>query len=116
MTEQTTKHASVENDAVRGVRARAAERSAVGAACYPSMTMDARARAEWRRTHWTGGVAKGRDEIDAKDLAFWLSQPAEERIASVFDMWDEQLRLQDPDHEASSRLQRSVGGVRARRR
>ncbi|MGO8993774.1 MAG: nuclear transport factor 2 family protein [Polyangiaceae bacterium] len=31
-------------------------------------------------------------------------------------MWDEQMRLQDPQYEAASRLQRAVGGVRPRRR
>jgi hypothetical protein len=38
----------------------------------------------------------------------------EERIAAVFEMWDEQQRLQDPNHEPSVRLQRAVGGVRPR--
>ena len=77
--------------------------------------MDARARAEWRREHWTGGVAKGQGQMEEVDLAFWLGQPPDERLAAVFDMWDEQSLLKDPAHEASPRLQRSVGGVRPRR-
>jgi hypothetical protein len=75
--------------------------------------MHARERAEHRRKHWTGGVAS-RDEMDEVDLEWWLAQPPEERLASVFDMWDEQMSLKDPRHEAASRLQRSVGGVRPR--
>jgi hypothetical protein len=77
--------------------------------------MDARERAEWRRRHWVGGVASGHDEMAEVDLAFWLSVPPEERLAAVFEMWDEQMSLKDPSHEASARLQRSVGGVRPRR-
>ena len=75
--------------------------------------MSASARAQWRREHWTGGVAKAAD-MEEVDLDFWLSMPPEERLGAVFDMWDEQLSLKDPAHEASSRLQRSVGGVRNR--
>ncbi len=77
--------------------------------------MNARERAEWRKTHWTGGVATSHDEMDAVDLEWWLAQSAEERLACVFDMWDEQMSLKDPSHEAAGRLQRSIGGVRARR-
>ncbi|MGH7295141.1 MAG: hypothetical protein ACRELB_09420 [Polyangiaceae bacterium] len=76
--------------------------------------MSASARARWRRDHWTGGVVKTA-EMEDVDLAFWLSMPPDERLGAVFDMWDEQVSLEDPAHEASCRLQRSVGGVRARR-
>jgi len=78
-----------------------------------SPSMSASSRAEWRREHWTGGVAKTTEMGDV-DLAFWLSMSPEERLGAVFDMWDEQMSLKDPAHEASSRLQRSVGGVRKR--
>jgi hypothetical protein len=78
--------------------------------------MDAKARAAFRRKHWKGGVVKGHAAMEDVDLSFWLAQPAAERLAAVFDMWDEQMSLKDPAHEASSRLQRSVGGVRTRRR
>ena len=60
-------------------------------------------------------MVKGKGGMEAVDLAFWLSQPPDERLAAVFGMWDEQMSLKDADHEASSRLQRSVGGVRPRR-
>jgi hypothetical protein len=90
-----------------GAEGRSEQRAKVG-------SMSARARAEWRREHWTGGVVKTADMEDV-DLAFWLSQPPEGRLAAVFDMWDEQMSLKDPAHEPSPRLQRSVGGVRARR-
>jgi hypothetical protein len=52
------------------------------------------------------------DQISAE---FWLAMSPAERIGCVFDMWDEQMRVQDPEHEPSVRLQRAVGGVRARR-
>jgi hypothetical protein len=48
--------------------------------------MDARARAEWRRAHWTGGVVKGAAEMEEVDLAFWLAVPPEERLAAVYEM------------------------------
>jgi hypothetical protein len=58
---------------------------------------------------------KSHDEMEEVAFDFWLSESPDERLASVFDMWDEQMSLKEPAHEASSRLQRSVGGVRPRR-
>lgn len=78
--------------------------------------MDNRAaRAERRRREWTGGVARSAAEMEEVSLDWWLSMTPEERIGCVFEMWDEQMRLKDPHHEASVRLQRDVGGVRPRR-
>ena len=60
--------------------------------------MDAReARARLRRAQWTGGVARSFEEMDEVDLEWRLSQPPEERVGCVFEMWAEQARLQDPD-------------------
>jgi hypothetical protein len=77
--------------------------------------MDPQSRAAWRRAHWTGGVAKSFSELEDVDVEWWLTQTPEDRIGLVFDMWDEQRSLEDPTHEATSRLPRAVGGVRPRR-
>jgi hypothetical protein len=53
--------------------------------------------------------------MDSVSSDFWLVMSPEERIGCVFDLWDEQMSLQNPRHEASQRLQRAVGGVRPRR-
>jgi hypothetical protein len=73
------------------------------------------ARAEERRRTWTGGVARNRSEMESASTDFWLAMTPEDRIACVFEMWDEQMRLQDPEHEPSQRLQRATGGVRPRK-
>jgi hypothetical protein len=78
--------------------------------------MDEReARAERRRREWTGGVARSFAEMEEVDLDWWLRVKPEDRLGYVFDMYDEQMALQDPRHEAARRLQRTVGGVRPRR-
>lgn len=56
--------------------------------------MSASARAQWRREHWTGGVAKAANKEEV-DLDSWLSMPPEDRLGAVFDMWDEQLSLKE---------------------
>jgi hypothetical protein len=71
-------------------------------------------RAEVRRRTWTGGVARSYKEMDSVSTDFWLAMTPEERIGCVFDLWDEQTPTQDPEHEASGRLQRATGGVRSR--
>jgi hypothetical protein len=76
--------------------------------------MDARQRAAWRRKHWKGGVAK-LDAMEDVDLDWWLTMTPDERLSSVFEMYDEQMALKEPGYEAPSRLPRSVGGVRPRR-
>jgi hypothetical protein len=77
--------------------------------------MDPRAaRAERRRREWTGGVARSAAEMEEVSLDWWLAMAPEERLGCVFDMWDEQMRIEDPNHEATGRLQRAVGGVRPR--
>jgi hypothetical protein len=73
------------------------------------------ARDERRRREWTGGVARSFAEMEEVDLDFWLRVKPEDRIGYVFDMWDEAMAFKDPQHEAAERLQRSVGGVRARK-
>jgi hypothetical protein len=70
--------------------------------------------AERRRREWTGGVARSFAEMEEVDLDFWLRMTPEQRIGCVFEMWDEQMAFKDPRHEATSRLQRAVGGVRPR--
>jgi hypothetical protein len=52
--------------------------------------------------------------MDAISTDFWLAMSPKERLGCVFDLWNEQMRLQDPEHEPSARLQRAVGGVRPR--
>lgn len=70
------------------------------------------ARAAKRRREWTGGVASSFDQLGDVDLEQWLAVPAAERLAMVFDMWNEQLATEGGQHEAAGRLQRAVGGVR----
>jgi hypothetical protein len=53
--------------------------------------------------------------MESVSIDFWLAMTPEDRIGCVFDMWDEQMRLKDPEHEASERLERAIGGVRPRR-
>jgi hypothetical protein len=72
-------------------------------------------RAEERRRTWTGGVARSHSDMESVSIDFWLAVTPEDRIGCVFDMWDEQMRLKDPEHEASERLERAIGGVRPRR-
>jgi hypothetical protein len=72
-------------------------------------------RAAERRRTWAGGVARSSSEMDSLSTEFWLGMSPEDRIGCVFDMWDEQMLLHDPEHEPSARLQRAVGGVRPRR-
>jgi hypothetical protein len=71
-------------------------------------------RANRRRREWTGGLAKSFEELDEIDLDAWLAIEPAKRLAMVFDLWDEQMSLKDPQHEPAARLQRSVGGVRPR--
>jgi hypothetical protein len=55
--------------------------------------------------------------MEEMDIDWWLDQTPEDRLGWVFDMWDEQAVVTGGSNdEASSRLQRSVGGVRPRRR
>jgi hypothetical protein len=75
---------------------------------------DAASRAEARRRTWTGGIVRSHAEMDEVSAEFWSKMTGEERLGCVFDMWDEQMTLQDPGHEATARLQRAVGGVRPR--
>ncbi len=84
-------------------------------ACYTDIVSANVSRAAERRRTWTGGVARSPSEMDRISTDFWLAMSPEERIGSVFELWDEQMRLQDPEHEPSARLQRAVGGVRPRR-
>jgi hypothetical protein len=76
---------------------------------------DPASRAEERRRTWTGGVAADHSEMESVSSDFWLSMTPEDRMGCVFEMYDEQVRIQDPKHEASERLQRAIGGVRPRR-
>ncbi|MGA3124335.1 MAG: hypothetical protein ABSF69_26550 [Polyangiaceae bacterium] len=76
---------------------------------------DSARRAEERRRTWTGGVARSHAEMDLLSSEFWLAMTGEERIECVFDMYDEQTRLQEPDDEAAERLQGPAAGVRSRR-
>lgn len=71
-------------------------------------------RGRLRRARWTGGVAP-RTAMDEVSADLWRSVSPDDRLGYVFDMWDEQMSLKDPSHEASARLQRSVGGVRPRK-
>ena len=48
-----------------------------------------------RRT-WTGGVARSPAEMERISTDSWLAMSPEDRIGCVFDMWDEQMHLQDP--------------------
>jgi hypothetical protein len=72
-------------------------------------------RAQHRRDHWTGGVARSRAEMAEANAEFWRGMSGEDKLGMVFDMWTEQMRLKEPSYEPPARLQRSVGGVRPRR-
>jgi hypothetical protein len=71
-------------------------------------------RAEYRRQHWTGGVARSFSEMESADLAFWLAATPNERIRGVTQLIGEMLAMKGEDGPAP-RLQRAVGGVRPRR-
>ena len=62
-----------------------------------------------------GGVAHGWRDLEQVRVDWAVDLSPAERLAAVFDMWDQQASLKDPNHEVASRLQRSVGGVRPRR-
>ena len=71
-----------------------------------------RARAELRRTTWTGGVATFR-EMAAVDRRFWGSVDGVTRLAAMWSLVEDSLALQGHDGP-TPRLQRAVGGVRRR--
>jgi len=74
----------------------------------------ARRAAERRRT-WRGGVARSFEEMEAVDLDFWLAMTPEDRLRAMWSAMEDQLALQG-ENGPSPRLQRSIGGVRARER
>ncbi len=71
------------------------------------------ARAAARRTTWQGGVARSFEEMEARDLEFWLRASPAERIRAVHLLSFEIARLKGDDGPPP-RLQRSLGGVRPR--
>lgn len=75
---------------------------------------DAQERARRRRAEWAFGKAESFEALDAIDLDAWLAIAPSERLGMVFAMWFEQSA--EGDHEATARLQRSIGGVRTRER
>lgn len=75
---------------------------------------DARARAAARRARWTGGVARSFDEMEERDLDFWLSMSPAQRVAAMWSIVEDSLALEG-HRGPSPRLQRSVGGVRPRK-
>jgi hypothetical protein len=69
----------------------------------------ARAEARRRAGMW-GGVAKSHEELDERDLEFWLSVDPAERIGAAC-LLQEEARLLRND-APFPRLQGSPGGVR----
>jgi hypothetical protein len=63
---------------------------------------------------WTGGVARGFSEMEEADLAFWMAATPAERIRGVTMLIDE-MRAMAGENGPTPRLQRTVGGVRAKR-
>jgi len=75
------------------------------------MDSDFAARAEARRQRgmW-GGVAESHDELDERDLEFWLTVDPAERLGAACLLHEEARRLRDD--APFPRLQGSPGGVR----
>lgn len=71
------------------------------------------ARAAARRVTWQGGVARSFEEMEERDLEFWLRASPAERIRAVHLLSLEVARLRGDDGPPP-RLQRSLGGVRSR--
>ena len=75
------------------------------------MDSDFAARAEARRnTGVWGGVAKSHDELDERDLEFWLAVEPAERIGAARLLHEEARRLRGD--APFPRLPGSPGGVR----
>jgi hypothetical protein len=70
-------------------------------------------RAEERRLRWRGGVAHSFEEMEDVDLDFWLSMTPEDRLRAMWSAVEDMLALQG-ENGPPPRLQRSVGGIRAR--
>jgi hypothetical protein len=66
-----------------------------------------------QRQAWTGGVAQDHREMARINAERWDQVDPIARLAMVFEMWFEQSG--ETYDEASYRLQRTVGGVRALR-
>ncbi|MEM9863761.1 MAG: hypothetical protein AAF938_19335 [Myxococcota bacterium] len=66
-------------------------------------------RAAQRRATWTGGVASSFEEMEAKDMEYWLSLSPTERVGLVWSLVCGALVL--GGREPAPRLQRSIGGV-----
>ena len=81
--------------------------------CYTE-PMALSARATYRRTHWVGGVAGSHAEADEMDVEFWANATPGERVRGVTQLIDE-MRTSKEHDGSPDRLQRTVGGVRARR-
>ena len=71
----------------------------------------AAARAEGRRSRWSGGRASFADAA-AQDVEYWQQVPGGERLDAVFALAMEWYRAARA--EPSAGLRRSAGGVRQR--
>jgi hypothetical protein len=71
-------------------------------------------RAALRRATWTGGVAHSFAEAEAMDLEFWLAATPSQRVQGVTELIQDMQAI-GGDSGPAPRLQRTVGGVRARR-
>jgi hypothetical protein len=100
---------------VRKSGGRAPEWAVVGYNVAMSNNDLARAqRAEERRRTWRGGVARSFEEMDDIDLDFWLAMSPEDRLRAMWSVVEDVLALQG-ENGPPPRLQRSVGGIRARK-
>jgi hypothetical protein len=75
--------------------------------------MESAAERRKRRQDWTGGIASNHREMARINAERWEQVEPLERLALVFEMWFEQSG--EAYDEATYRLHRSVGGVRALR-
>jgi hypothetical protein len=71
-------------------------------------------RAEERRRTWRGGVVHSFEEMADVDLDFWLAVTPEDRLRAMWSVVEDELALQG-ENGPPPRLQRSVGGIRARK-
>jgi hypothetical protein len=70
--------------------------------------------AERRRATWTGDVARSFAEAESMDLDLWMASTPAQRVQGVTELIFEMHAI-GSEHGPAPRLQRTVGGVRARR-
>ncbi len=72
-------------------------------------------RARRRRQTWSAGVSSGFAAHELDDLRFWMSTTPSVRLTAAWNLAIEAISMQaaaGEEHGSTSRLSRSVGGVR----